>query len=179
MLSAHLPSGACADERARERHNYVLGGSGWMLERFGSDIAVLRREIVAKTGGSAKHGFLLLSCDGSKRRWQLNLPDDYLGTRGADTSILIRPYFSGLNISFRLVSASFTQFSVVVSEQTPNSGFVEYFTDLLRQGPSYVDIIYRSTTRESIFRAAVLNIENQTSSSSAVTLEAFKHICAL
>lgn len=62
---------------ARDRA-YLVGGEGWRLERFGSNVAILRTGVTRvqpSSASSAGAGSMLLSCEGEERRLRLTLPE--------------------------------------------------------------------------------------------------------
>ena len=64
---------ACYDQGVAREVIALVGQNGWDLERFGSEVTILRARRV--TASDARTGGLLLSCAGADRRLRLTLPD--------------------------------------------------------------------------------------------------------
>jgi|GEM_PF-3935836 len=60
------------DAQAGADQRFSVGAGGWLLERFESDVVILRTGVTAY--GSRRPGLLLLSCAGTERRLRLTLP---------------------------------------------------------------------------------------------------------
>lgn len=94
-IAATLTWAAPARSTARDR-TYVAGADGWRLERFGSDVAILRTVVSRLPDSGAGAGSLLLSCEGDERRLRLSLPEGLPELEGATVGrALVRPAVGG------------------------------------------------------------------------------------
>lgn len=128
---------------------FTLGGNGWVLERFGRNLAVLRTGAVPPSGPA---GLLVLSCEGGERRWRLSLPQRLLGEGASSATghVLVRPSGSVGGSGSAMVGPvgivdgrvlTLVEGRTSARGQTSAGDFVPAFVRLLRAGPSRVDLL--------------------------------------
>lgn len=135
-------------DRHRDR-TFSLGRDGWILERFGQDVAILRTNLTTSGAGSAAAGLLVLSCEAGMGRWRLSFSDRILGDNDTARSgtVLLRP-------SGRLGSTDFSRVGpaqivdgrvlTVIDNGLSTAGFVTTFVRLLKVGTDRLDLLIRS-----------------------------------
>lgn len=131
-------------ERSADR-TYALGRGGWSLERFGSDIAILRADVRPEREGAGPPGLLVLSCDAGERRWRLNLPEGIHPRQGSATSatmLLQVPRSAG---TYRVNRIGITGGRVLTVAETglPDTGLVPFFVGHLKAGTRQLDILLK------------------------------------
>lgn len=140
---------------------FTLGADGWVLERFGRDLAVLRTDVTPASGAA---GLLVLSCEGHERRWRLSLPrpmPEVLPENATSGDILLRPSRSPGRLNLALIGrAQITGRRVLTLAETRSSGdgFVPAFVRLLKAGPERFDLLMRTAgpaLRHRLFGTAV------------------------
>ena len=145
-------------ERSTDR-TYAVGRSGWSLERFGADIAILRAEVTSERTGARPPGFLVLSCDAGERRWRLNLPG---GLHSRNTSatfatlLLQVPRPAG---AYRVARIGIAEGRVLTVAETglADDGFVPFFVRLLKGGTRHFDLLFKiDGAKPSDFLAAYI-----------------------
>lgn len=127
----------------RPDRTFTLGSNGWVLERFGRNLAVLRTSVVPPSGPA---GLLVLSCEGGERRWRLSLPQRLLdeGAPSATGHVLVRPSGSAGGSDSAMVGPvgiADGRVLTLMEGQTSAGDFVPAFVRLLRSGPSRVDLL--------------------------------------
>jgi hypothetical protein len=141
--------------------SFTLGADGWVLERFGRDLAVLRTDVTPASGAA---GLLVLSCEGHERRWRLSLPrpmPEVLPENATSGDILLRPSRSPGRLNLALIGrAQITGRRVLTLAETRSSGdgFVPAFVRLLKAGPERFDLLMRTAgpaLRHRLFGTAV------------------------
>lgn len=152
--------------------SFTLGADGWVLERFGRDLAVLRTGVTPASGAA---GLLVLSCEGHERRWRLSLPRPLLDAmpqvspevlleNATSGDIFLRPSGSPGRLNLALIGrAQITGRRVLTLAETRSSGdgFVPAFVRLLKAGPERFDLLMRtagSALRHRLFGTAVLAV---------------------
>ncbi|MCJ2082594.1 hypothetical protein [Methylobacterium sp. J-090] len=123
----------------------TLGGDGWVLERFGRDLAVLR---TGATPPSGPAGLLVLSCEGGERRWRLSLPQRLLPEGDSSTTgqLLARPSGSAgrsPRATIGPVQIADGRVLTLTEGRAAAGAFVPAFVRLLRAGPSRIDLLLR------------------------------------
>lgn len=140
---------------------FTLGADGWVLERFGRDLAVLRTDVTPASGAA---GLLVLSCEGHERRWRLSLPrpmPEVLPENATSGDILLRPSGSPGRLNLALMGRTqIVQGRVLTLAETRSSGdgFVPAFVRLLKAGPERFDLLMRTAgpaLRHRLFGTAV------------------------
>lgn len=121
--------------------SYTVGAGGWVSERFGEGVAILRAPVTAPS----RTGLLLLSCEGGEHRLRLSLPEP-LALPRPDTvrsgTILVR----GVPAPGRVVaSVVVTGDRILTRAETvrPPGGAVTALADLLRTRPARLDLLFR------------------------------------
>lgn len=141
--------------------SFTLGADGWVLERFGRDLAVLRTDVTPASGAA---GLLVLSCEGHERRWRLSLPrpmPEVLPENATSGDILLRPSGSPGRLNLALMGRTqIVQGRVLTLAETRSSGdgFVPAFVRLLKAGPERFDLLMRTAgpaLRHRLFGTAV------------------------
>ena len=141
--------------------SFTLGADGWVLERFGRDLAVLRTDVTPASGAA---GLLVLSCEGHERRWRLILPrpmPEVLPENATSGDILLRPSGSPGRLNLALMGRTqIVQGRVLTLAETRSSGdgFVPAFVRLLKAGPERFDLLMRTAgpaLRHRLFGTAV------------------------
>jgi len=150
LLAPSVPASAAAELR------FVVGGSGWLLERFEGDIVVLRTNVAAP--GAGRPGMLMLSCAGAERRVRLALPGYANLGAGAVRPALIRPVGSPASLdkpllaSLALDQGRLLTFSEIDSGQ---ESVVLGLARLLAQKPAALDILTHRGAGAISFRKLV------------------------
>nr|WP_254803822.1 hypothetical protein [Methylobacterium sp.]USU34596.1 hypothetical protein NG677_23810 [Methylobacterium sp.] len=129
---------------------FTLGADGWVLERFGPDLAILRTRVTPASGTA---GLLVLSCDGNERRWRLSLPQPMLDPMPANVApmttgdIFLRPSGSPGRLNLAISGrAQITELRVLTLAENRSSGdgLVPAFVRLLKAGPDRFDLLTRT-----------------------------------
>ena len=131
-------------ERSADK-TYALGRSGWSLERFGADIAILRAEVTPDRTGAGPSGLLVLSCDAGERRWRLSLPGGLHPRQASATSATILLHVPKPAGAFRVARIGIAGNRVLTVAETGlvDNGFVPFFVRLLKGGPRQLDLLLK------------------------------------
>lgn len=163
--------------------SFVVGGGGWRLERFGTDIAILRTNVIAPAPNDTP-GFLLLSCEGAERRFRFQLPVSLLPSSGPTAkgyALIAAPGPPKAGVP-PLVSAFSLEkgMTLVIAEPSSTSHFaVLRLSRLLQAKPSRLDFLLRFERRDSTLRAVVpLHLALVFGAQEAIVLNDFASTCA-
>ena len=142
-LGVLTPCVAAETRTAMPADRVLIIESDWRLERFGTDIFILRAAIApVRTNGSA--GSLILSCEGSARQIRLELPEPLRmsSSPSATGRALVRGFAAGdgRSAAFRAV---WTRGKVIAMVGEPGSRAVvmRKMLDLLALRPASLDLL--------------------------------------
>lgn len=141
-------SGAAPFARGPDQR-FTLGSDGWVLERFGPDITILRTGLAPVPSATGPAGLLLLSCEGAVRRWRLSFPQRILTDADPSTAglLLVRPSGApGDTALARVVQVQITDGRVLTLAEggASTDEFVPTFVRLLKAGKDRFDLLLRT-----------------------------------
>ena len=131
--------------------------SGWQLESFGTDVAVLRTILMAPRSGAS--GQLLLSCDGPQRRIRLVLPDKAALPPGPTGGVaLVKAAGRPAASSWLVARFSIDRDGVLSIVETADAGgrAALSLARLLRSRPARLEIILQNTSSPITIRRALI-----------------------
>jgi hypothetical protein len=173
---------AAAPTPARDL-SYSVGASGWSLERFGSDIAILRAKVTAPSPNDTP-GLLLLSCEGAKRRLRLQLPAALVSAARPTTTgyaLIAEPGPPRLGATPLVAAFSLERGATmaVADSQAPGEGAVLRLSRLLQARPTHVNLLLRFARPAAALKTSIpVHLALVFGAQDGVALDDFVSACA-